>query len=131
MHIEQKESSCWLQNVRRASALFEQPERCVHIGDRGSDIHELFCEAHDAGAHFHFRTCVDRLAVDGTQTVATYMQRARCRGLHRLEIRDSHGHCRQVVLELKYCGVRLLPPPTLTVLQAAERDAPADIEPID
>lgn len=110
MPIEQKESICWLQNVRRASALFEQPEQCVHIGDRGSDIYELFCEARDAGAHCLFRTCADRLAVDGTQTVAAYMQRARWRGLHRLEVRDSHGHCRQVVLELKYCRVRLLPP---------------------
>ncbi len=138
--IEQKESICWLQNVRQASALFEQPEHCVHIGDRGSDIYELFCEAHDAGAHFLFRTCADRLAGDGTQTVATYMQRARCRGLHRLEVRDSHGHCRHVVLELKYCRVRLLPPRakqsrypplTLTVLQATERNPPADVEPID
>lgn len=138
--IEQKESICWLQNVRQASALFEQPEQCVHIGDRGSDIYELFCEAHDAGAHFLFRTCADRLAGDGTQTVATYMQRARCRGLHRLEVRNSQGRCRQVVLELKYCRVRLLaprakqsryPPLTLTVLQAAERDPPADVEPID
>ncbi len=140
MPIEQKESICWLQNVRQASALFEQPEQCVHIGDRGSDIYELFCEARDAGAHFLFRTCADRLAGDGTQTVATYMRGARCRGLHRLEVRDSRGHCRRAVLELRYCRVHLLaprakqsryPPMTLTVLQAAERDAPADVEPID
>lgn len=138
--IEEKESMCWLDNVRQSSALFERPERCVHIGDRGSDIYELFCQAHDAGAHFLFRTCADRLAGDGTQTVATYMQRARCRGLHRVEVRDSHGHCRRAVLELKYCRVRLLPPRakqsryppmTLTVLQATEREAPADVQPID
>ena len=138
--IEEKESICWLDNVRQASALFEQPEQCVHIGDRGSDIYELFCEAHDAGAHFIFRTCADRLAGDGTQSVAAYMQRARCRGLHQVEVRDSHGHCRRAVLELKYCRVRLLPPRakqsrypplTLTVLQAAERAPPAGAEPID
>ena len=138
--IEEKESICWLDNVRQASALFERPERCVHIGDRGSDIYELFCEARNAGAHFVFRTCADRLAGDGTHTVATYMQRARCRGLHRVEVRDSHGRCRHAVLELKYCRVHLLaprakqsryPPLTLTVLQAAERDAPDEVEPID
>ena len=138
--IEEKESICWLDNVRQASALFEQPERCVHIGDRGSDIYELFCEARDAGTHFIFRTCADRLAGDGTQTVATYMQRARCRGLHQVEVRDSKGHCRRAVLELKYCRVRLLPPRakqsrypalTLTVVHASERDACEGVEPID
>jgi hypothetical protein len=138
--IEEKESICWLNNVRQASAMFGQPEQCVHIGDRGSDIYELFCEARNAGSHFIFRTCADRLAGDGTHTVATYMRQVRCRGLHRLEVRDSQGHSRSAVLELKYCRVRLLPPRakqrrypalTLTVLQAAEREAPSDVEPID
>ena len=138
--IEEKESMCWLDNVRQASALFGQPEQCVHIGDRGSDIYELFCEARNAGAHFIFRTCADRLAGDGTHTVATYMRQVHCRGLHRLEVRDSQGHSCSAVLELKYCRVRLLPPRakqkrypalTLTVLQAAEREAPSNVELID
>ena len=47
--IEQKESMCWLDNVRQASALFGQPEQCVHVGDRVIDIYELFCEACNAG----------------------------------------------------------------------------------
>lgn len=138
--IEQKESICWLDNVRQSSALFADPERCVHIGDRGSDIYELFCEACDAGSHFIFRTCADRLAGDGTETVAAYMQRARVRGLHRVEVRNGSGGCREATLELKYCCVPLLPPRAkqsrypalkLTVLQAAERNAPAGVEPID
>jgi Transposase Tn5 dimerisation domain len=138
--IEQKESMCWLDNVRQSSAMFEQPERCVHIGDRGSDIYELFCQAQDVGTHFIFRTCADRLAGDGTHTVETYMRQIRCKGLHKIEVRDSQGHTRCAVLELRYCRVRLLPPRakqkrypamTLTVLQATEREAPGDVEPID
>ncbi|MDP2443755.1 transposase DNA-binding-containing protein [Rhodoferax sp.] len=66
--IEQKESICWLDNVRQSSAMFEQPQQCVHIGDRESDIYELFCLAHEVGAHFIFRTCLDRLAGDGART---------------------------------------------------------------
>ena len=120
--------------------MFAQPQQCVHIGDRGSDIYELFCQAHDIGAHFIFRTCADRLAGDGTHTVATYMQQVRYKGLHKIEVRDSQGHSRCAVLELKYCRVRLLPPRakqkrypalSLTVLQAAERNAPSGVEPID
>jgi transposase-like protein len=43
--IEEKESYRWLDNVRQSTALLEQPQRCVHIGDRESDIYELFCTA--------------------------------------------------------------------------------------
>ena len=59
--IEAKESVRWLQNLEQSTALLATPDRCVHVGDRESDIYELFCEAHDAGAHFLFRTCADRL----------------------------------------------------------------------
>lgn len=138
--IEEKESVCWLDNVRNSSALFEQPERCVHIGDRGSDIYELFCEARNIGAYFLLRTCVDRLAGDGSYTVTTYMSKVRCGGLHRVEVRSTDGYCRTAVLELRYHRVRVLPPIgkqkrypalTLTVLHATERDAPEGVEPID
>ncbi len=50
--IEEKESIRWLQNLRSSTTLLGAPERCVHIGDRESDIYELFCAAHDAGTHF-------------------------------------------------------------------------------
>jgi hypothetical protein len=138
--IEEKESVCWLDNVRRSSALFAQPQQCVHIGDRGSDIYELFCEAHEIGAHFIFRTCVDRLADDGGCTVATCMSKTRCGGVHRVEVRDAEGHGRIAVLELRYRRVHVLPPIgkqkrypalTLTVLHATERDAPEGVEAID
>src|SRR5215469_9286543 len=47
--IEEKESYRWLENVKEATALFKEPQRCVHIGDRESDIYELFCLAKEAG----------------------------------------------------------------------------------
>lgn len=40
--IEEKESYRWLENVRQATALCGDPPRCVPIGDRESDIYELF-----------------------------------------------------------------------------------------
>ena len=63
--IEEKESYRWLQNVSQSTALCGDASRCVHIGDREADIYELFCTAHQQGAKFLFRTCVDRLAGDG------------------------------------------------------------------
>src|SRR4051794_13342061 len=43
--IEEKESFRWLENMRQSSALASNPRDCVHIGDRESDIFELFCLA--------------------------------------------------------------------------------------
>ena len=50
--IEEKESYRWLENVRQSTELLADPGRCVHVGDRESDIFELFCAAQDAGTHF-------------------------------------------------------------------------------
>src|SRR5215470_10817793 len=50
--IERKESYRWLENVRQSTALFSHPERCIHIGDRESDIYELFCAAQELDTHF-------------------------------------------------------------------------------
>lgn len=87
--IEQKESVRWLDNMRRSSELFGDPGRCVHIGDRESDIYELFCMAHDLGTHFLVRTCVDRLAGDGTSTIAGAMKEVPVQGQHHVEVRDA------------------------------------------
>ncbi|MFL9999188.1 hypothetical protein PQR34_48240 [Paraburkholderia sediminicola] len=40
--IEQKESWRWLENMRQSTMLLGEPTRCIHIGDRESDIYELF-----------------------------------------------------------------------------------------
>ena len=91
MPIEQKESIRWLENMMQSTALLEQPCQCVHIGDRASDIYELFCEAQQAKTHFLVRTFVDRLAGDGGHTIAEEMKNAPIRGLHDVEVRDRNG----------------------------------------
>lgn len=131
--IDQKESVRWLDNVKQSTELLGDPGRCVHIGDRESDIYELFCTAHDIGTHFLIRTCVDRLAGDGGHTIADEMEEVAVRGLHRIEVRDDRGDPDQAVLEIKYRKIRVLPPIgkqkkypalTLTVIHAEERGTP-------
>jgi hypothetical protein len=138
--IETKESVRWLENLRHSTTLFKEPGRCIHVGDRESDIYELFSEAHELGTHFIVRACVDRMAGDGQHTIADEMREVRVKGLHRVETRDKRGRTREAVLELKYRRVRVLPPwgkykryspLTLTVVHAQERDAPKGCEPID
>lgn len=92
--IEQKESYRWLENVKQSTGLLPWPERLVHIGDRESDIYELFSIAHCAGAHFLLRTCVDRLAGEGDHTLAYEMCEFNVQGLHRIEVRNKKGDIR-------------------------------------
>jgi hypothetical protein len=108
--IEEKESIRWLDNLRQPTTLLGDPARCVHIGDHESDIYELFCTAQDAGTHFLLRTCVDRLAGDGTHTIAAEMEEVRCKGLHRVQVLDRKGNPSEAILELKFRRVRVLPP---------------------
>jgi hypothetical protein len=138
--IEEKESIRWLENLRQSTDLLGDPARCVHIGDRESDIYELFCAAQDAGTHFLLRTCVDRLAGDGDHTIAAEMAEVACKGVHRIEVRDRRGKTSKATLELKFRRVRVLrplykqrryPALDLIVLQATERGTPTGRDPID
>jgi hypothetical protein len=138
--IEKKESIRWLQNLQQATTLLNEPERCVHIGDRESDIFELFCVAREAGTHFLVRTCVDRLAEDGTRTISQEMDKPHSKALHRVEVRDQRGHFARATLEVRWRRIRVLPPIgkqkhypelTLTVIYAQELGTPKDREPID
>ena len=138
--IEAKESYRWLENVRQSTALLEEPQRCVHIGDRESDIYELFCRAQALGTHFLLRTCVDRLAGDGKHTIAAEMAEVRVQGLHRIQVRDRMGNASEAVLEIRYRRVRVLPPIgkskeypelMLTVIHAQERGTPKGRDKVD
>jgi hypothetical protein len=138
--IEKKESVRWLDNLRQATELLAEPAQCVHIGDRESDIYELFCTAGEIGTHFLVRTCVDRLAGDGDHTIADEMHEVETKGLHRIEVRDNNGDLAEAVLELKYRRVHVLPPIgkqkrypalTLTVIHAEERETPKNRKKIE
>lgn len=138
--IEKKESIRWLQNLEQSTVLFGTPDRCVHVGDRESDIYELFCTAQELGTHFLVRTCVNRLAGDGEHTIADEMEEVAVKGLHRIETRDDKGKVSEAVLEIKYRRIHVRPPigkqkryPTLylTVIHAQERGAPKGRKPID
>jgi len=138
--IEKKESVRWLDNLRQATELAAEPGTCVHIGDRESDIYELFCTAREIGTHFLVRTCVDRLAGDGDHTIADEMDEVETKGLHRIEVRDNNGDLTKAALELKCRRVHVLPPIgkqkrypalTLTVIHAEERGTPKNRKKIE
>src|SRR5882757_134551 len=138
--IEKKESVRWLDNVQQSTELLRDPGRCIHVGDRESDIYELFCAAREAGTHFVIRTCVNRLAGDGDHTIADEMDEVTVKGLHRIGVRNNNGDPDEAVLEIRYRKIRVLPPigkqkryPALilTVIHAEERVTPKNRKKIE
>ncbi len=131
--IEEKESVRWLENARQATATLGDPGRCIHVGDRESDIYELFCECDSLDAKFVFRTCVNRRAGDGETTVYEVMEEQRVKGVHRIRVTDNKGRPSTAVLEIKYAKIKVRPPIgkekrygdlDLTVIHASERGTP-------
>jgi len=86
--IEAKESIRWLENLKQSTDLLGDPSRCVHVGDRESDIYELFCSAEESGTNLLLRTCVDRLADDGKHTIAAAMRRTKVKAITNLPVRS-------------------------------------------
>jgi hypothetical protein len=137
--IEEKESFRWLENLRQSTALTGNPADCVHIGDRESDIFELFSLADELGTHFLVRTCVDRLAQDGGCTIAAEMKKAPVKGRHRIRGRNKLGESYEAELDIKFEQMQVLPPVgkwkrfsdlTLTVIHATEQKTPRGREKI-
>lgn len=108
--IEEKESYRWLDNIKKSTKLLNEPTRCIHIGDRESDIYELFCVSKKLGTNFLVRTCVDRLAGDGKHTIADEMDEIKVKGFHRIDVQDKKGNVSEALLEIKYSKIKVLPP---------------------
>jgi hypothetical protein len=137
--IEQKESIRWLENMKQATERLADPSRCVHIGDRESDIFELFCAAEEAKTHFLVRTCVDRLAGSGDTTISGEMEGEPVRGDHEVEVRDDQGRVSTAKVHLRFRRMTVQPPIgkhrrypalSLTVIDADEDGTPEGREPI-
>ena len=138
--IEEKESFKWLENLRQATELLQRPADCIHVGDRESDIYELFCAAAETGTKFLVRTCVDRLAKDGGTTINRVMRRGAAKGTHAIAVRDADGKKAKAILQIKYETIKVLPPIgkqaaypelELTVIHARETSPPRRRERIE
>lgn len=138
--IEKKESVRWIENLRSSSQLLGRPSRCLHIGDRESDIYELFCAAQAEGTHFLVRTCVDRRSGPDRLRISEQMERINAQGQHRFVVPDHDGNPSDAVLEIKYQRLLLHPPegkqrnyPTVmvTAIHAYEADVPTHRDRID
>lgn len=137
--IERKESVRWLDNLRQSVDLLGRPERCIHVGDRESDIYELYCLSKELGTHFVVRTVVNRLAGDGDHTISAEMQAAPSAGTLQIEVRSDQDEITHASLEVRFKRILVLPPigkqkryPSLelTVIHATEIKPPSGRKPV-
>ena len=121
--------------------------RCVHVGDRESDIYELFCLAQDLGTHFLVRVQTNRLAeppsaetpsAASAHRVFDQLAMVPWVGNHDVVVDGEDG--KTVSLRIKFASVETLPPvgkqkryhpQTLTYIHALEDSTPTDRERID
>jgi Transposase DNA-binding len=137
--IEKKESYRWIENIKQSTELFGEAKRCVHIGDRESDIYEIFCLANELNTNFLVRSYVDRLANDGMSTINKEMRETAVKGIHRIEVINRHGAPSEAKLQIKYRRINVAPPVgkekrysacDLTIIHAEEIGKPAGREKI-
>jgi len=128
-----------LENLRQSADLLGRPERCIHVGDRESDIYELYCLTKELGTHFVVRTVVDRLAGNGDHTVSAEMLTAPSAGTLQVEVRRDEDEITDASLEVRFKRIRVLPPIgkqkrypplELTVIHATEINSPSGRKPI-
>lgn len=138
--IEEKESMRWLENLQQATSRLGQPERCVHITDMEGDIYEMFCTAEKEETKFLIRTRADRKTGSGQYTIAQQMEQTPCKGTHQIKLPREKGEAAKVILEVRYCPMRIRTPPSkrkkfspldLTVINARETQPPADRKPLE
>lgn len=135
--IETKESYRWLENLRQSVALLRDPQRCIHVGDRESDIYELYCLAQELDTKFFVRAQTDRLAAkSGLDDSEPHRVRARLAqvawaGTHEVDVAGKGS--RAAKLQVKFATIETLPPigkqkrykpQMLTWIHAVEIDPP-------
>lgn len=136
--IERKESVRWIENLRQSTPENDS-DRVVHVGDRESDIFELFCAAEETNTHFLVRTCVDRVAGAGKTTISGLMEHEPIRGRHVVEVFDHRRRLKKVKVDIRFRRMIVHPPIgkherypflALTVLHVQERGTPVGREPL-
>ena len=105
--IEEKESFKWLKSLRAMSEAQSQAKevKFVSIGDRESDIHELFEEAEELGVSFVARSSQNRRTSQESK-VWDLVENSQAVGNMNVRLKDG----REVKLEVRFQRVTILAP---------------------
>jgi hypothetical protein len=144
--IEQKESAKWLRSYREVARLQAQLKRTrlVSVGDRESDIYELFATAREhleaGGPHLLVRCTEDRGLADSSRKLWAKVEAEPVAGYRKIEVPPRAGRKQRTAeLSVRFCEILLSPPQgksklgeiRLWAVHARERRPPTEVEGVE
>jgi len=142
--FEEKESLRWWRAIEESEKRVARPGLLLHVGDRESDIYDVFKRARDAGYRLLARAAQDR-RVEGEHStlwaqVASFAPVSEARPLHVCARPAKEGKparaARDTSIVIRYGLVTLCEPKgsgsvDMYAVQVTEVDPPAGVEPIE
>jgi hypothetical protein len=140
-HLGDKESRRWIDLARESASALEAAGLVTVIGDRESDIYELFAAPRPANAHLLVRAAQDRSLAEGTRLMA-HAENLTERHRYRIEVPEKPGQkARTATVAVGFGHVQIERPARLprgdlpdavamTVVVVREIDPPARAEPV-
>jgi hypothetical protein len=141
--IEQKESYCWLRSLTAVQQALPDHPQVVVIGDRESDIFDLFAAPRRPGVELLVRVNHTGRKVDHeAKYLKNAIAEAPVQGMIRVELpRADDRPSREATLEIRWATISILPPRnhyesrkfsplSLQFILAEEVDAPSGQQPV-
>jgi len=107
--IEEKESFRWIESIRNVSRRVSDPSRIIHVGDRESDIFELFHEARAQGSNFLVRIRDHQRILEDGERIFDPMNSSEVAGQFKIAVKTKKGNTREATIEVKFYPVRIRP----------------------
>lgn len=122
--IEDKETRKWLWGKEQAGEILSQNSRVILVGDRGSDLFELFCAPRQPNLELLVRVKHNRRVENNDDVnnakLFKLMEGSPVMGEYRFTIPSRHGRKkREAVIEVK-AGAATLPPPQYLIKNGKE-----------
>jgi Transposase DDE domain len=123
--IEKKESYKWIKSaIETKTSLSESDVKMVtHIGDRESDIFELFARLPSKNHHLLIRVAQNRRLTNKSESLYTYLSKRPCEGTYTVQIQaDSRieRKAREALLLVRCAKVQIKRPDNLRVVDYPE-----------
>lgn len=128
--VEEKESMKWLRGMKDAEGAV-QPEKLIHIGDRESDIYELFVEERKPCSELLIRAHHNRKTSTG-EKIRDAVEKSEIAGEEEIETYVTGGQKKRkaaityqsVTVELRPPDGKSLPPVSIQVILVKEPNPP-------
>ena len=106
--IEEKESIRWIDTALTAKERLTHANTITIVGDRESDIFEIYDRVPDKHTHIIVRASHDRILAN-KETISERLSRSSVAGKHRIELPAITGKRkkRTACLEVKFCTINL------------------------